>query len=63
MRKVFIVVKIGKDSFRVLFTRSTREKAENALKEYLAPDLLETVTCTILEAWTNSTPKPDEDHN
>lgn len=63
MTKVFQVVKMGDSEWRVLATRSTHDKAENVVKQYIASDLLGTVYVTIIETWTNATPKPEWDED
>jgi hypothetical protein len=62
MVKVFKVVKIEMcDSWDVIATRFSYERAENVVKNYIQPDLMQTVSVTIIEAWTNEKPKPEWD--
>ncbi|MCK9567425.1 hypothetical protein M0R72_00580 [Candidatus Pacearchaeota archaeon] len=64
MIKVFQVVKIEmQDEWSVVATRSTREKAENVVKNAIQPDLMSTVYYTIIESYTNATPKAEWDRD
>lgn len=64
MIKVFQVVKVSgcsgvRDSWAVVATRSTHEKAEKVIERAIQPDLMSTVYYTIIESYTNATPQPE----
>ena len=64
MIKVFQVVKIEiQDEWSVVATRSTHEKAEKVIERAIQPDLMSTVYYTIIESYTNATPKPEWDED
>lgn len=60
MTKVYNVIRFYDNGIKILATKSTHEKAENFVKNFLSKLIID-VHVSIIESWTNKDPIEDWD--